>query len=377
MKSPFLYGKIVEGKYFTNRDNEIARLSANFTNRINTILISPRRWGKSSLVKEANERFIKKNPKYKFCYIDLFNIRDENEFYSYYSKQLIKATAGKSEELLNSVKLFLKNISPKISFSADNISDFNISFDYKTIQQNFEEILNLPEKIAIKKNIEIIVCIDEFQNLSYFNDPQLFQKRLRASWQKQKRTSYCIYGSQTHMMMSLFDEKSMPFYRFGDIIYLKKIDKNKLSNFIIKAFYSTKKNISTELAVQITEKMECHPYYVQQLASLVWINTGKTVTKQIVEQSIDDLLTQNSPLYIKDAESLSNSQINFCEMLILGKNNIIYSSENINKYKLGTTGNISKIISALIKKEIIHKINGNFDFIDPAFKLWLNNTYFS
>jgi hypothetical protein len=254
MKSPFLYGKIVEGKYFTNRDNEIGRLIANFTNRINTILISPRRWGKSSLVKEASERFTTKNPKYIFCFIDLFNIRDENEFYSYYSKQIIKAATGKPEELLNSAKTFLKNISPKISFSADNITDFNISFDFKTIQQNFEEILNLPEKIANKKNIEIIVCIDEFQNLSYFNDPVLFQKRLRASWQKHKKTSYCIYGSQTHMMMSLFDEKSMPFYRFGDTIYLKKIDINKLSNFIIKAFYSTRKNISTELAVKLLKK---------------------------------------------------------------------------------------------------------------------------
>ena len=79
--NPFEFGIIVTGKYFTNRKKERERLTQNFLNSTNTILISPRRWGKSSLVKEVAAEMEKRHHSIRFCFIDLFNIRTEHDFY--------------------------------------------------------------------------------------------------------------------------------------------------------------------------------------------------------------------------------------------------------------------------------------------------------
>jgi hypothetical protein len=118
-----------------------------------------------------------------------------------------------------------------------------------------------------------------------------------------------------------------------------------------------------------------YPYYVQQLAHLAWIRTEKNANNAVINDTIDDLLTQNSPLFIKDVEGLSNSQIQFIKVLIDGDVEALYSKDVINKYNLGTTGNVSKIIEALIKKQVIHKIGSLYELIDPAFKLWFRNKY--
>src|SRR5437016_13073451 len=106
MKAPFEYGTIVTGKFFTNRENEINRLITGFESSQNIILISPRRWGKSSLIEAASEKLNLR--KFKICKIDLFNIRDEEQFFKYYVKQVIKTTSGKPKEWFETAKSFLK-----------------------------------------------------------------------------------------------------------------------------------------------------------------------------------------------------------------------------------------------------------------------------
>ena len=286
MKSPFQYGKVVEGKYFTNRKKETDRLISNFENDINTILLSPRRWGKSSLVNNISRAVAKKDNKLVFCFIDLFNVRDESDFYATFAREVIKVASTKLEELISIGKELLKRVRPKFVFGTDPINDFEISFELESVGNNYVEILNLPEKLAKKKKMKLIICMDEFQNLHTFSDPLLFQKRLRSSFQHHKNVVYCFYGSRKSMMTSLFENKSMPFYKFGDVIYLKKIEKHYLIKFIINGFNNTGKSISKELANMIVDLMKDHPYYVQQLAHIVLINTDTNVSEKILEESI-------------------------------------------------------------------------------------------
>jgi len=375
MESPFKYGKIVEGRFFTDREDDTARLVSDFENNINSILISPRRWGKSSLVRKAANKFKRENHEVRVCFIDLFNIRNEGQFYAYFAKQVIKAASGKPEEWLNTAKQFLKKITPSVSFPVEHIGDFELSFKLDEKSEDFEEILNLPEKISEKKKIKILICIDEFQNLSYFDAPLVFQKRLRASWQKHKHAVYCVYGSQSHMMTALFEDKSMPFYKFGDVLYLQKIKMEYLVKFITDSFRNTGKTIEPQTASEIVNNMECHPYYVQQLAHLVWIRTAKKASADILKSALDDMLTQNAPLYMRDVDSFSNTQISFIKALIDGRQSNLYNNNIIREYELGTTGNVSKIIHALTKKDVIQKVNEKYEFIDPAFKLWIKRVY--
>jgi uncharacterized protein len=95
------------------------------------------------------------------------------------------------------------------------------------MEKNYREVLQLPEKIAAKKNINVVICIDEFQNIESFKDSLAFQKKLRTEWQHQQMVTYCLYGSKQQMMTSLFEKQSMPFYRFGDVIYLSKIKRKE------------------------------------------------------------------------------------------------------------------------------------------------------
>jgi len=375
MNSPFTFGKIAKGINFTNRAFEIKRLAQNFDDKVNTILISPRRWGKSSLVSKAATQF--RNGKNKYAVmIDLFNIRDETQFYSYFAKKIIQETSSKPKEWMDTAMSFLKRLSPKVSFPINMTNDFEITFELQDKAEDFEDILNLPEKIAKAKKIEIAVCIDEFQNIANFDQPLLFQKRLRASWQKHAETAYCLYGSQTHMMTTLFERKSMPFYKFGDVMYLGKIDTTYLTDYIVTQFKNTQKQIDPEIAAQIVSEVQCQPYYTQQLAHIVWINTVKKVTKEIFDRSLTEIIEQNAPLYIKDIETLSNTQINFLKMLIESERKDIYAKELIQKYRLGTSGNVTKIRTVLINKEIIHLVNSRYEPVDPVFRLWLKNIYF-
>ena len=128
METPFIFGKIDITKNFTKRKKEIKKLIQKFTSRINTIIISPRRWGKSSLVLKASGIVTKHNKKIKIITLDLYNIRSEEEFYKVLTKSVLKISAWKLEEVINYSKKFFKQWTPKISFSPDSQNEYNIGF---------------------------------------------------------------------------------------------------------------------------------------------------------------------------------------------------------------------------------------------------------
>lgn len=368
MESPFLYGKTVSEDLFTNRKADLTRLTANLRNHINTILISPRRWGKSSLVKKAGVELQNKNT--KVIMLDLLSIRNEEEFYRALAAATIKGTSGKLSEWIQTGKDFFKHIIPKISVGTDPLNDFELSFEWKELDKHYKEILNLPEKIAAQKKFHIIICIDEFQNCSDFREPILFQKRLRTEWQHHQHVTYCLYGSRQHMIAGLFEKQSMPFYKFGDVVYLPKISRVDWLHFIQKQFKSTRKSISEEMANTIAALVEDHSYYVQQLCYLVWSLSSKTVTKQIIATAVETLLSQNALLYTRDTEELTNMQHNFLKAIASGIHKGLSSKDVLNDYRLGTSANVLKIKKALLQKELIDETGDGVFFLDPAYRLW-------
>lgn len=370
MKSPFVFGKVVTGSSFINRTSEIARLTGNFQNHVNTILISPRRWGKSSLVKKTAFKLLEEKSDLLFCFLDLFRIRSEDEFYRQFASSVIKSTSGKMDDWIRSVKEFLGKLSPSISFGTDPVNDFQISFGFANSNLDKEEILNLPENIASKKKKHIVVCIDEFQNIANYADNVDFQKLLRSVWQHHQNVTYCIYGSRRHMMMELFEKQSMPFYKFGDLMLLQKIEKQHFVRFIEDSFVQTGKSINPELCEKIVDRVEAHPYFVQQLAHVVWVNTTIEATEELLEYSVKELLDQNAILYQEIVNTLSNTQLSFIIALSKGIANF-NSKVVLQNNNLGTSGNVTKLKKTLINKEIIDFSSGKIVFLDPVFRLWL------
>jgi hypothetical protein len=374
MSLPFKYGKVVEDAYFINRQKEIAHLQQNFLSGINTIIISPRRWGKSSLVKKATKEFAPKHKNFRFVYLDMFNIRTESEFYHAFTTEIINATYTKWEDFLKNAKNFFSQLVPKLSIGIEPMNEFSIGLDWEEVQKKPTEILNLPEKISKEKNLNIVICIDEFQNLSFFEEPLEFQKKLRAHWQHHQKVNYCLYGSKRNMMISLFESKSMPFYKFGDLYFLSKIETSHWIPYIQEKFKHSKKSITQDEISYLVEKVENHPYLVQQLANNVWLNTDKKANKEIIEKSIDQLTEQYEMLFQRELDTLTNHQINFLKALV-NKEEQLSNKKTLKKYNLGTSGNINRIKTALVTKEIIDIYNKKITFIDPSFKLWFERVY--
>lgn len=366
---PFIFGVATSGDNFTDRKKETERLSLNFRNGVNTILISPRRWGKTSLVQKVCR--LTQSDKLKIVYLDIFSCRSDKEFYDAFAVAVLKQTSSKLEEWLENVKLFLSRIRPKISMGTDPMTEFSISFEMNPQSNDIDEILQLPEKIAQKKGCKIVVCIDEFQQIAEFQDSRIFQKRLRSIWQLQKSVSYCLFGSKKHLMNELFEKKSLPFYKFGDTVYLPKIGTSDWVSYICDRFEVTGKHISKELAERICQSVENHSSYVQQLAWLVWIHTDDTASEQDFEDAYQDILDQNTPLFEKQTESLTTYQMNFLRALIDGVHKEFTTQEVLQKYQLGSSANVSIVKRALEKKELIEIEKNQVTLPDPVMKAWL------
>ena len=375
MNKPFNYGKIAEFNYFTNRTKEVKWLEMQINAGINCILMSPRRWGKSSLVQHTANTIRKKNSKIVFCFLDLYNIRSEKEFLELFSTTIIKATSSSFDDAVRNVKAVFKQLIPSVAISADPNAEIELSFNWKDLQKNMTEVLNLPEKISVAKNIQVVVCVDEFQNISFMDDGIAFQKKLRAHWQKHQKANYILYGSRRHLMLDFFTKSSMPFYRFGEIMFLEKISEEHWVNYIVQRFVATNKKISDANAAIIAQVMKNHPYYVQQYAQAVWQQTTKTVNANNLHEATEDLLDQYTILYQKEVDMLTNFQLNFLKAL--SNNETAFGSKKIlEDYELGTSANITRIKAALQNHEIIDVLGKTITFNDPLFAIWLQKRYF-
>ncbi len=366
--SPFKFGKVVKGDRFSNRHSERNRLRTNFKSSLNTMLISPRRWGKSSLVREVASSYGPRS-KTRFAFMDLMRVRTEEEFYSMFAKEVIAATATRFEEIMTTAREFLTNTTPSISISPTPESSFDIRFNMDELNMDFKEVLDLPERIAQKKKLNLIVCIDEFQSLANLRHSQTFQGRLRSVWQHHQHASYCLYGSKRHLLLHMFNNRSMPFYKFGDVIFLEKIAAEHLTEFVIRRFVHTGKKIGKDTAQRLVSAMQCHPYYVQQLAHLTWVNTRRSATDKTLDLALALLLEQNDIFYQREFENLSDAQVGFVKALVNGETR--FSSQKVlRKYNLGSSSNVVQVKNALEKKEMIDLFQRKVELIDPGFELW-------
>lgn len=370
---PFIFGVATSGDNFTDREKETARLLSNFQHGVNTVLISPRRWGKTSLVQKVCR--LTQSDKLKIVYLDIFSCRSDGDFYNAFAAAVLKQTSSKWDEWVENAKLFLSRISPRISLGPDPMSDFSISLELNPKSDDIDEILQLPEKIAQKKGINIVVCIDEFQQIAEFKDSKMFQKRLRSVWQLQKSVSYCLFGSKMHLMNELFEKRNLPFYKFGDAVYLPKISTSDWVEYICGRFEATGKHISKELAEKICRTVDNHSSYVQQLAWLVWIQTKEVATDQNFEDAFQDIVDQNTPLFEKQTESLTTYQMNFLRAIVNGVHKEFTTQEVLQKYQLGSSANVSTVKRALIKKELIESEKQQVIIPDPVMRIWLKREF--
>ena len=369
MDKPFIFGIPVEDTHFIGREKEIQRLSTNFKYGVNTILLSPRRWGKTSLVNKVAGLVASKD--LVVVKMDIFSCRNEYDFYNTFSAAILKQTASRIEEWKDLAKGFIEKLTPKISLSPDPNSEYSVSLGITSKTHTPEELLEFPETIAKRKGCHIVVCIDEFQQVGEFPDSLNVQKRMRTIWQHQKNVSYCLYGSKMHMMTNLFQKKSYPFYKFGEVQYLKAIPLDTWTAYISNRFEREQKHISEALIKALCESVEYQSSYVQQLAYNVFLLTETEVTESILNQAVEDLVDQNSAIFIEQVQSLTTYQLNFLRAVLAGNHNGFGEKEIRENYDLGVPSNIVRLKRSLIDKELIEITKDGVIIGDPVLRFWL------
>jgi uncharacterized protein len=361
IENPFVSGRIARGENFINRKNEIRSLTKNITNRINTIITAPRRWGKTSLIKKTLDD-LANNKSMILCYVDVLPVNSLEEFLSNYANSIILAVSNTENKILRSIKnFFSQSLIPRISIN--DIGAFQITFEFKNPNdyKNIEEVLQLPEKLALVKSKQFIICIDEFHNI--VNIDKKLQFYFRSIAQHQSNVTYIFSGSQTHMIQEIFANPNNPLFRFADVILLEKIKIGDFSLFIKEKFQKSGKIITDEKVNAILQITRISPYYVNYICNMIWSTTKKVVTNTIIEAAIDEVLSMNSPLYDSIFKNLTFKEKQYLYRLS-------FSERDNNDFKEINKSTFFQ--KNLIEKDILFLYKDAVDFSDPFFAYWIS-----
>ena len=258
MENPFKFGTIVEGNYFTDRVKEVAYISQFIQSANHLILISPRRFGKSSVVakavKQSGREYITLNLQ-KVTSVSEMSAKLLREFFRIHPLERVR-------HLITHFRI-IPTISTNPLTGMMDVS-FQPDADGTVIM---EDVFTLMEN-AYTENNRLIVVLDEFQEIRDIA-PKL-DKQLRSIMQEQKHINYILLGSQESMMTDIFENKKSPFYHFGELMRLSKLPRDDFHRYLSERLAHCFPNNSDILSDRILDYTNCHPYYSQQLASVVW-----------------------------------------------------------------------------------------------------------
>lgn len=368
-QSPFSFGQVVYKERFTNRTKEKKIIKDTLLGGNSLILISPRRMGKSSLIKQVFSE-ISKNKKIVLTTLDLMAYRSESHFLEAYASSILQANGNKVTHFIKKISTQLRYLTPTVSYGSGGMEKIGVSFNWAEQKKTKEEILNLPELLANQSGKRQIIALDEFQNIGKFNGAESLKSELRSYWQHQKHVSFCLVGSKRHMMEEIFTTTSAPFYNFGQIMKLQRIEEKHWVPFLVKRFEVAEKKISDSYAKKICDWTQCHSEYVQFLAHFIWTECAtKVVKKNHMMAGIKKLLQATSIHFSEALDSLSNIQLNLLRA-ILNNEQQLTSKDIIKSYHLGTSAGVLKAKRALIKEDILEKTTSGYRLINPTFDLW-------
>lgn len=375
-KIPFEYGTIAEDEYFIDRIEDRRDLKRFLGGGINVMLISPRRWGKSSLVKAAMKELQQENADVRVCYFDAFKVCSEEDFYNKFASAVLQGISSSFEKRMADVVRFVQGISPSLSIGGDPLNAVEVKLGFKPLKESAEEILNLPEKIAMAKGVRVIICIDEFQQLAKLPGWKKMEGAMRSVWQEQHHTTYCLYGSKRHMMLDIFGNSANPFYRFGQMLTLGKIGREYWIPFITDSFSNHGKNISETMANRICDLMQCHSWYMQQFCFFLWTRTekGMEVTEEIFSSQLSKLLDTNTDMFLADLDGMPSSQVAMLKAVAMGESHF-NAQRVVAEYSLGTPRTITKNKQLLLERDLIERRGNTYQFVDPVFELWFKREF--
>ncbi|MCI0473815.1 MAG: ATP-binding protein, partial [Ignavibacteria bacterium] len=348
MENPFKFGSVVEEPYFTNRKEEIAEVKSVLNSGNHIIIISPRRYGKTSLINT-----VLKTTGRPGIFLDMQIIISPDDLASQLLKRLFKVYPY--ERIKNLIRKF--RIIPSISLNPLT-NDFEISFRAEENNAKpLEDVLELMNKSATGGK-RLIVVMDEFQEIGRIGKG--LDRKMRALMQYHKNINYVFLGSQESLIREIFEKKKSPFYHFGYLMALNRIPQEEFHSFLEKRF----KNAAPapgKLADEILSITKSHPYYTQFLAFTIWeIMERKQKETAPVRAAIDRIIKAHD----NDYERLWGT-LNITDMKIMlgicAEEKSLTSAEFLTAYNTDSASTIQSGIKRLIQKGFVIKLSGNYE----------------
>lgn len=357
---------LARGESFCNRKSELQRVTYNLEKGIPVLLISPRRYGKTSLALQALEQ-----GHLTYAHVDLYKALSEEDI----EKFILNAMG----ELLSKIETIPQKL---IQLASDFFAELKISvliekaglrldFNRKKMKSG-EIILKSLEKldeIAKKKKCRLVLFLDEFQVVGEVVEHHTIEAVLREAAQKATHISYVFSGSNRHLMEQMFYDKKRPLYKLCDNIKIDRINKQEYKSYIQHASQKTwHHHLSDDTLAAIYEFTECHPYYINKLCSLLWMQ--QTIPNVKSASAIwDNFVFENKSVTERELSLLSINQRKILIFLSTQGPLKELTSKNVISALSLAPSSIQQATQQLIEKDYIYiDKDGCYCVLDPLIK---------
>lgn len=366
--NPFTYGIVATGESFYDRSKECDHIVRTLAGGNNMVLYAPRRFGKTSLVLKAIKQLEEEG--FICIYFDFMPVFSAESFVRLYTKSLISKQTN-LQRFAATFSSIVKNIRPVIKFSQDGNPELSIDIANKAIDEaDVSQLLDIPESLAGKSK-RVLVFMDEFQEVEKLKEIN-FEGLLRSKIQHQQRVSYLFFGSKTHMMRAMFNDKKRPFYNAASQMTISYLPKKDTIEFLRNNFSRRNVELDDEMATYIINVSANIPYYIQQLASEIWLNieNNSKITRKIVDECVLRIIAMKSDYFMElfDNQSASKKQL-LIALCTNGEN--IFSELYRKTHRLPSSATLQRAVKGLTHDGIIDKIGSGYFITDPFFKLYL------
>ena len=378
MENPFYITGIIPEPYFCDREKETQWLLRTLENKAHVLLTSPRRMGKTQLIRHLFEQPSIKNNYYTF-YTDIYPTTSLHELVLFLSKEIYSVLVPKGKSVLNKFLTGLHSLAGSFGYDpVANTPTFNIKLgDIHYPELTLEEIFQYLEHA----DMPCIFAIDEFQQIANYPEKNV-EATLRTHIQKMNNCLFIYAGSNRHILENMFNSAAKPFYNSAEQMYLECIPEDVYLGFVEEQFRKAERKITPEAASLAYDLFEGHTYYVHNLLhnAFAYIDSYKAIDEADINNTLSDILEEKGRTFASVMNQLNYQQK---ETLIAiakeGKASSVTSVAFVKKHALKSPSSVQYAISALLEKQLLTYQNQGrtklFSLSDRFMEMWIFRTY--
>jgi hypothetical protein len=370
MSNPFYLQEIPTTAPFCNRISELDELVRFARAKANIVLYSPRRYGKTSLVKRVQKRLSEQGAITIFA--DFFGVTSEDDVAARLAKAVFAVTHQKEPLWKNALKVF-RSFRPVLKPDTDGT--FSLSVEpagrEKTGLQLLEETLESLGEFIQEHDSLVNITLDEFQEIVTLKPALQIEALMRTHIQRH-HASYFFVGSRRRVLLGIFNERQRPFFQSSINYPIPALPEKELAEFIAGQFTENGKSCDIDLANKLAVSVNYHPYYSQKLAFFTYEQAG-SVSEESLKAGLAKLLSSETPVFEAILQGLTPKQKLLLTALAKTPTKKIMASSYIHKFRLGSIGGIQNSIKHLEELDLIEKEvqNSFWQLVDPVFAQWL------